>query len=933
MLGTSATTSSADFAKQKMRYELTMETLSLTQADFRVTHLPGRPYPTPLKYPQYHRSLPRVLYRSEEGKAGSELSFVHAGPHTLLHFNPPETTIAIVTCGGLCPGLNDVIRALTLFSLEAYKVKRVLGYRFGYMGILKGIYVDLNADLVRNINQSGGSFLGSSRGYGPDEYAKEMVENLAQLGVNVLFTVGGDGTQQGAQALVEEIARQGRDIAVVGIPKTIDNDVAFIQRTFGFSTGVEFAVQCLRAAQIEARSQLNGVCIVKLDGRLSGFVAAQAAVSFGGAHIVLIPENPVDLPTIKRLVDANFMWRQYCVIVVAVGFGQSIRPDLGVSYTGEKLGDIGAFLRDEIEEHMKSKFKEYTVRYIDPGYLVRSNKANALDAAFCLQLANHAVHEGLNGSTGCLIGSWNDRFTAVPIKLAISVSRQVDLDSELWRSVREITVGLPPSGGEMSQQATYQTGLLPTEEGRTPSPAEGMDGSLTVDPAALQFPPSSMPTMEEVTLQPADFQCQRLPGCPYPTPLRYDAYYKGERVLYQPQKGGDPELSFERALPHDWLHFNPSVTTIGIVTCGGLCPGLNDVIRAITLFSTECYGVKRVFGFKHGWYGVMEDSVVTLTKENVKNIKRYGGSFLGSSRFYRPEQFAKEIADRLERSGVDILFVVGGEDVQRGAAILVDEITRQGKDIAVVGIPKTIVNDLGFVQRTFGFTTAVEFAVHCLTAAQYEARSQQHGVCIVKLDDKRSGFVTAQAAVAFGAAHVILIPESPLALPDILALVEENFRRRMYCIIAVASGFGQSISPDLGISPTGEKLGDPAVFLKAEIEKHLKERYEEYTVRLIDPGFLIRSRPAGAADQAFCLQLANHAVHQGLYGSTGVVMGTWSDCFTLVPMKLATSVRRQVDLGSDLWRTVKEITVQRPEDRFMDELLHPPELEDGLPLL
>jgi len=426
-----------DVERQRRRYALTMKTMPLAQEDFKVAHLPGRPYPTPLKYPQYHRSLPRVLYRTEEGTETCELSFEHAGPHTVLHFNPPKTTVAIVTCGGLCPGLNDVIRALTLFSLEAYKVKRVIGYQYGFMGLLRNLYTELNADVVRNINQSGGSFLGSSRGYGPDEFACEMVENMHKLGVNVLFTVGGDGTQQGAQALVDEIARQSRDIAVVGIPKTIDNDVAFIQRTFGFSTGVEFAVQCLRAAQIEARSRMNGVCIVKLDGRLSGFVAAQAAVSFGGAHIVLIPENRVDLPTILRLVDANFQWRQYCVVVVAVGFGQSIRPDLGVSFTGEKLGDIGAFLRDAIEEHMATKFKEFTVGYIDPGYLVRSNRANADDAAFCLQLANHAVHEGLNGSTGCVIGSWNDRFTAVPMKLATAVSRQVDLDSELWRAVRE----------------------------------------------------------------------------------------------------------------------------------------------------------------------------------------------------------------------------------------------------------------------------------------------------------------------------------------------------------------------------------------------------------------------------------------------------------------------------------------------------------------
>eukprot|EP01012_Entosiphon_sulcatum_P030815 TRINITY_DN3824_c0_g1_i1.p1 TRINITY_DN3824_c0_g1~~TRINITY_DN3824_c0_g1_i1.p1 ORF type:complete len:500 (+),score=93.65 TRINITY_DN3824_c0_g1_i1:46-1500(+) len=432
----------------------------LEQSDFEIEILPGATYVTPLKegsYPLAESHRP-VLYNSflEPGKP--TLYFEQAGPHKLLHFNPPETTIGIVNCGGLCPGVNDVIKHVVTIAMDVYGVQRCIGFRYGYRGLCdEGLadkeepFFELNPAVVKDINRRGGSFLGSSRGHSPDKHVPEMIKNLQQLGVNILIAIGGDGTLRGALCLHQEIQRRGLGIAVVGIPKTIDNDVCFIQKTFGFESAVSQAVTALEAARAEALSALYGVGIVKLMGRHSGFITAQAVISQGGAHIVLIPENPIPLETVIRLVDKRFENRKYCVIVVAEGFGQEYFSDLGTDASGnKKLGDIGVFLRDKINEHMKKTYPEYTIKYIDPSYMVRSCPPISTDAAFCLQLANHAVHEAMRGSTGCVIGYWHDAFTAVPIKLCVQDRKCVNVTGHLWRSVREITVSLSRRGRSTS---------------------------------------------------------------------------------------------------------------------------------------------------------------------------------------------------------------------------------------------------------------------------------------------------------------------------------------------------------------------------------------------------------------------------------------------------------------------------------------------------
>eukprot|EP00997_Jenningsia_sp_PLL12_P008228 NODE_496_length_1682_cov_171.028781_g355_i2.p1 GENE.NODE_496_length_1682_cov_171.028781_g355_i2~~NODE_496_length_1682_cov_171.028781_g355_i2.p1 ORF type:complete len:469 (-),score=118.41 NODE_496_length_1682_cov_171.028781_g355_i2:90-1496(-) len=418
----------------------------LSFRDFEVENLPLTPYPSPLLGRNYPMDmLPRVIYNTfADGDAS--LSFQHAGPHSRLHFDPENTTIAIVSCGGLCPGLNDVIRALTLFSLEVYGVKKVIGFKYGWLGLMDegiGEAFELTTQNVRDIHRFGGSFLGSSRGRPVHEHANEIVTNLRRLNISVVFALGGDGTLKGARDLGKECEKAGVDVAVVGIPKTIDNDVCFVQKTCGFETAVNESVVALKAAQAEARSHKYGVGIVKLMGRHSGFIAAQAAISFGSAHLVLIPECPLSLDTIFDLLLARFKRKKYCTIVVAEGFGQDLMTTLGTDASGnKKLGDIGTFLKGKIEAWLKSKYEESTVKYIDPSYMIRSCPATTSDAAFCLQLANNAVHEAMHGCHNSLIGFWNNVFTSVPIQLCVSKRKTVNVHGDLWRAVREITVSL-----------------------------------------------------------------------------------------------------------------------------------------------------------------------------------------------------------------------------------------------------------------------------------------------------------------------------------------------------------------------------------------------------------------------------------------------------------------------------------------------------------
>ena len=382
-------------------------------------------------------------------------SFEAAGPRERIFFAPETLTCGIVSCGGLCPGVNNVIRSIVLTLTYAYGVQRILGFRYGYAGLTARRTADpleLSCERVEAIHEHGGTLLGSSRGA---QDIDEMVDTLVAARVGALFAIGGDGTMRGAAALQAAIRRRGLPIALVGVPKTIDNDLEWIERSFGFATAVEEAGRVLAAAHAEARGAWNGVGLVKLMGRHAGFIAAHATLGNADVNFCLVPEVPFALrgdSGFLQALEARLVDKDHAVVVVAEGAGQDLLGAAGAADVARdasgnvRLRDVGVFLRDAIARHAAERGLPVTVRYIDPSYILRSLPANMSDAEFCLRLGQHAVHAALAGRTNLLVGYWNQHFTHVPLAVVSGGRRRLDPCGELWRSVLEAT-GQPTSLG------------------------------------------------------------------------------------------------------------------------------------------------------------------------------------------------------------------------------------------------------------------------------------------------------------------------------------------------------------------------------------------------------------------------------------------------------------------------------------------------------
>ena len=383
----------------------------------------------------YHSDLPTIRKFLETGREPP--AFEVGGPREKIFFNPAGLRCGIVTCGGLCPGLNDVIRAIVLSLYHHYGVRTVLGFPYGYEGLVAKHGhkpVELTLDLVNQIHQTGGTVLGSSRGA---QDVGEIVNTLERLGIGILFTIGGDGTLRGAHDIAEEVRRRGRTISVVGIPKTIDNDISFVQSSFGFETAVAEARRASYAAHSEATGARNGVGLVKLMGRESGFIAAYAALADTQVNFCLIPEVRFTLEGFLQALKARLEKRAHAVIVVGEGAGQDLMEgSLGRDASGNvRFTDIGVFLRDKIKEHFQQVGMEINLKFIDPSYSIRSQPANARDAALCWLLGQSAVHAGMSGRTDMVVGTWEDTPTHVPIRLATSARKKIDPEGWFWSSV------------------------------------------------------------------------------------------------------------------------------------------------------------------------------------------------------------------------------------------------------------------------------------------------------------------------------------------------------------------------------------------------------------------------------------------------------------------------------------------------------------------
>jgi 6-phosphofructokinase 1 len=383
----------------------------------------------------YHSNLREIEAIQAAGKRPP--CFEMAGPKEKIYFDPLQLRCGIVTCGGICPGVNDVIRAIVMGLFYHYGVKTVFGFRYGYEGLIPRyghVPLELTPEIVEDIHEKGGTILGSSRG--PQDIS-EMVDTLERLNVSILFTIGGDGTLRGAQAIAEEIGRRNLRIAVIGIPKTIDNDISYMQMSFGFETAVSEAKTAIYSAHTEATGARNGVGLVKLMGRESGFIAAYAALAYNDVNFCLVPEVSFSLKGFLKALKERLERRSHAVVVVAEGAGQEfIEATQARDASGNiRLGDIGVFLREQIKAYFQKAEIELNLKYIDPSYTIRSMPANAHDSAFCLLLGHNAVHAGMAGRTNMVVGNWKNEFTHVPIPLAVSQRKKIDPAGRLWRNV------------------------------------------------------------------------------------------------------------------------------------------------------------------------------------------------------------------------------------------------------------------------------------------------------------------------------------------------------------------------------------------------------------------------------------------------------------------------------------------------------------------
>jgi 6-phosphofructokinase 1 len=421
----------------------------VSAADTAITVLGPAKIPSPLPYCRFTDDTARAHLELDAsdfgpGRGPCLADFEVAGPRGRIYFDSSKVKVAIVTCGGLCPGLNDVIRAIVMECHHNYHVAGVLGIRFGLQGFIESYGhppLELTPRVVSDIHQFGGTMLGSSRG---PQKPEDIVDSLERLNVGILFVIGGDGTMKAARRIQEEIARRRSKISVIGVPKTIDNDVNLVTKSFGFDTAVEKATEAIRCAHTEAIGALNGVGVVKVMGRESGFIAAQATLALKEVNYVLAPECSFSLTGPQGLLpslEERLVARKHAVIVVAEGAGQNLLPDTGARDASGNpvLGDIAQFLCGEIEAYFQNRQLPITLKFIDPSYIIRSVPANANDRVYCGFLGQNAVHAAMAGKTGMVVSRLFDRYVHLPLDLVTLKRKKLNITSDYWRSVLEST--------------------------------------------------------------------------------------------------------------------------------------------------------------------------------------------------------------------------------------------------------------------------------------------------------------------------------------------------------------------------------------------------------------------------------------------------------------------------------------------------------------
>lgn len=327
--------------------------------------------------------------------------------------------LGILTGGGDCPGLNAVLRACARYCNE--RGTSLIGYMNGWQGVLEGESMLLDRRAVKGIVHLGGTILGTSR-TDPLEVnggLARMKHTLEEDGVEGLIVVGGDGTLSAAL----ELSREGFN--VLGVPKTIDNDLCGTDVTFGFDTAVSIATDAIDRLHTTAEAHKR-VIVVEVMGNHSGWIAAYAGIA-GGADVVLVPEVPFELRDVcDRIRDRERRGRSFSIVVIAEGARSLERADEPVERRGKiRPGQISFWLADEIEKAIGTE-----TRFVVLGHIQRGGTPTAYDRILATRYGIHAAELAMQGRWGMMVSLSGRHMDAVPLEEAVGQLRE--LDPAIW---------------------------------------------------------------------------------------------------------------------------------------------------------------------------------------------------------------------------------------------------------------------------------------------------------------------------------------------------------------------------------------------------------------------------------------------------------------------------------------------------------------------
>jgi len=689
---------------------------------------------------------------------------------------------------------------------------------------------------------------------------------------------------KGCIQIFTALAALDHECACLALPATINSDIPLSDKTFGFDTACTVARDSITAAYVEATCNANCIGLVKLTGAKNGFLALEATLASRHVDICLLPEMEISMDKVLDHCEHLMRTKGSAVVVLAEGSRRTLLRGQDPEV------DVGLWLRDQILARFKEREMPLTIKYIDPTYMVRSVQVNAYDGVYCSALAEHAVHGAMAGLTGAAVVKVCRYHVYLPLQvISSSPGLTVDIKGPNFARLRFTT-----------QQPSFK-----------PDDFEYPPRAWTSDYLRGMSTPVSLAEVLKPGAEVQRLRCTSLsdsfPSRGVRSPLSdtalmgFGANYNGfvregswsMQSLQQKRAGDAARATYLQMLqsgPREVLHFDPAEEGMAaaVVTCGGLCPGLNSVIRELAKM-LHAYGVKTVYGIRGGYKGcVQEEEWINLTPEVVQDINMRGGSILVSDRGNPPPS---EIAEVMKRRKVKAFFVLGGDGTHKGAMECFGAMTAISHECAVVGVPKTIDNDIQILDRSFGFDTACTEARKAIDSAYVEATTNANCIGLVKLMGRHCGWIAATASLAARGVDVCLLPEMNISKEKLLDYVAEVMRRQRRAVIVVAEGCGDTIiKSDAGTDAGGNKqLADVGPYLKDEITSHLKGCGIPVTIKYIDPTYMVRSVPANAYDSKYCAALAQEAVHAAMAGYTGITVGKVDERHVMLPIHAITS--------------------------------------------